>query len=400
MANPQIDRLSDLPDALLSTILSFLPTHIAARTSALCHRFRYLWEASPSLALISRALPQPQTDNFIAMANRALLSRNPSHPLLSLHLDVSPCVQNASFLLSLLAKARSLDLRHLTIDFNFSNYLPILPIIFTIKSLTFLSLDRLFVFGNFQEFNFTSGITLNCLRSLSLGFFGADTTKLNPLLSQLSSLEDLHLDISGMSGLNLSSKTIKKLKLIITLSYRKLDAVLSFPSLESLHLETQHGLQSLSHIHGEVPLLRKAVIKLHDIHERDVSAVAGLLNWISHVEELNLHIKESPYAIPILLESEKDVPKFSNLKHLDVTLCFHEHNLAAFIMMLHNCPVLKSLKLVHENRKRKDWGSKLPRNADGNYRYAYFRNLHLEEDHKEFMKFLSKKCTSKRQARK
>ncbi|XP_078150458.1 uncharacterized protein LOC144545772 isoform X3 [Carex rostrata] len=105
---------------------------------------------------------------------------------------------------------------------------------------------------------------------------------------------------------------------------------------------------------SEVPLLRKAVINLHDLNERDVSVVARLLNCVEHVEELSLHIKESEYArypIPILSELEKHVPHFSNLKHLDLILCFHKWNIEAVTTILHNCPVLESLKLVHEERQ-------------------------------------------------
>ncbi|XP_078169194.1 F-box/FBD/LRR-repeat protein At5g53840-like [Carex rostrata] len=358
----QIDRLSNLPYALLLTILSFLPTHIAARTSVLCRSFRHLWKASPSLAFISEDLPypQPEKDNFVAMAERALLCRNPYHPLLSLHLEISRCDRrNASFLCSLLTKARCLELRHLTIEgFWYADFSTILPIILTMTTLRWLSLDRVpaLEYGlscrDYPKFKFPSKISLTCLRTLSLGLVRTDLEHFNPLFSQLCCLEDLHLDVNLSHGLSISSQTIKKLKLIISLSFRQHhNVVLSLPSLESLHLETQHSVRSLSNIHGDVPLLKKVVINLYDLDERDVSAVSGLLNWISHVEELRLYAKESRDVkdpIPILLEYGKDVPKFSNLKHLDVTLCFHEHNFEAVLRMLHNCPVLESLKLFHE----------------------------------------------------
>ncbi|KAJ4772069.1 F-box family protein [Rhynchospora pubera] len=76
----QMDHLSSLPDELLVTILSFMPTHIAARTCVLCRRFRHLWKASPSLQFISEDLPY---ENFMAMTDHALFPRNPSHPLIS-----------------------------------------------------------------------------------------------------------------------------------------------------------------------------------------------------------------------------------------------------------------------------------------------------------------------------
>ncbi|XP_078153313.1 putative F-box/FBD/LRR-repeat protein At4g13965 isoform X2 [Carex rostrata] len=328
------------------TIISFLPTPIAARTSILSRRFRHLWEASPSVDVISLR------QSFVSMAKGALLHRNPYHQLHSLHLEISRCHQNVSIVSSLLVKARSLGLRHLTIEGCwFSSFLPILPIIFTFKSLRSLSLDRLSD-GPIFKFNLPSGIMLTCLRSLSLRLYRINPAKLNRLLSELCSLEDLQLYTRTTPGLSLSSKTIRKLKLVIAVSSRKLDILgLSLPSLESLHLEIQDGFRRLLHIQGEVPLLRKAVINFHELLERDVSVVSGLLNCISHVEELSLYLKENgdkEYPVPVLLESGKDVPNFSKLKHLDLILCFHEHNFEAVTRMLYNCPILKSLKLVHE----------------------------------------------------
>ncbi|XP_078182388.1 F-box/FBD/LRR-repeat protein At1g51370-like [Carex rostrata] len=415
MANSSIDsdpmdRLSNLPDELLVTIISFLSTHIAARTSVLCCRFRHLWDASPSLALISYVLPRPQSKNFIAMAERALLRRNPSHPLHRLCLKVSHWDrQNAIAIIpSLLTKACSLDLHHLTMEgFSLSDFLPILPIIFTINSLRGLLLHLLPTPCRYpEELNFPSGINLTCLRNLSLKLFDIDMANFNKLLSELCSLEDLHLHIRGTPGFSLSSQTIKKLKLIITRRTEKLDMVgLYLPLLESLHLELQFTFRNMYHIHAKVPSLRTSVIKLGFVREKNISTVDGLLNCISHVEELSLHLHDCTgmkHPIPILLESGKDVPHFHNLKHFDATLSFHEHNLVAVIKMLHNCPILKSLKLVHEvpeltgliltKRSMKHWASKLPCNSDGNNCYAYYRNLHLEEDRKEFMKLLSKKC--------
>ncbi|XP_078150180.1 F-box/FBD/LRR-repeat protein At5g56420-like [Carex rostrata] len=390
----QIDHLSNLPDDLLHTIFSFLPAHIITRTSILSRRFYHLLKAFPPSAIINRDLPCPKCENFAAMAKGLILHRNPSNPLFSLHLEVSYCHQNASILSSLLVKVRALDCRNLTIKGScFPNFLLLIPIIFTINSLRYLSLDCFLD----PAICFPSEIALTCLRSLSLGLTMTDSAKLNKLLSELCSLEDLYLQISQTPPLSISSRKIRNLKLIIFSQVDNLS--LSLPSLESLHLEIRYGLKISSNIHVKVPFLRKAVINLHNLHESNVRAVNGLLNCISHVEELSLHLKESmheKYPIPILLKSGRDVPNFLKLKQLDVILCFHEHNFQAVTTMIHNCPVLKSLKLVHEiaefttKRKMIDWESKLPHNVDGNCWYAYFKNLDLEEDSKEFMKLLSK----------
>ncbi|KAJ4779987.1 F-box/RNI-like/FBD-like domains-containing protein [Rhynchospora pubera] len=411
----QIDLFSILSDDLLITILSFLPTRMAARATVLCcrfhrlyRRFRFIWEASHFLQLINRN--PSHLDKFIAVADHDLLHRNSLHSLHSLYLELYDINRSLpdSYVPSLLEKARSLGLCHLTIVGSF-HFAPVLPIIFTIETLKSLSLPNI---GRLHMF--PSGVTLTCLRSLSIGLASIDPTKLNQLLSELCSLEDLHLDIHSTRSLSLSSQTIRKLELIIGAAPRLYTLGLFLPSLGSLHLENRGFLDSLFCIHGEVPLLRKALISLHGVHAGHAGAVRMLLSCISHVEELSLHVKEDQhmqYPVPILLEPGETMPKFPNLKHLDVGLCFHLHNFDAIVMMLHNCPSLELLNLVHEiplpqftrmkrGRKRKDWGSKLPLNADGNHRYAYLKNLHLGENRKEFIKLLSKKCSSKRHAHK
>ncbi|KAJ1688790.1 hypothetical protein LUZ63_012945 [Rhynchospora breviuscula] len=412
----ETDHLSGLPDALLLTILSLLPLRVAARTSFLSRRFRHLWRARPSLELISRDLPPPKCDNVVAMADSALLRRDPSHPLLSLLLDFSSYAGfNDSFFPSLLLKAQSLRLRHLSIGDTCSSWdlLHTLHIIFSIHSLQSLSLPTLRPpISSLQPFQFPSSITLTCLKSLSLSLVDINPAEINRLLSQLPSLEHLHLHVCATDPIILSSQTIRKLELIVVVGCENFDSLqLSMPLLELFCFET-HGLsinKSLPRIHGAIPSLKKVVIKLDELHRKDASAAAGLLKCISQAEELSLHLKESEdemVPFTILLEPGKDPPKFPNLKNLDVTMCCHKHNFEAVVAVLHHCPALESLKLVHEFpkftyrsrlRNWEDWVSELPCSG---CRYVYFRNLHLGENVKEFefIKSLNNKYTSIRQA--
>ncbi|KAJ1688793.1 hypothetical protein LUZ63_012948 [Rhynchospora breviuscula] len=342
--------LSILPDALLVTILSFLPTRVAARTSVLSRRFRHLWQTIPFVQLNGGGL-RDHPDKFIAMADGVLLNR--THPLVSLRLDLdfrSPSVSD-SYVLSLLTKALSLGLRHLTI-LGYLDSVPILPTIFSINSLQTLSLMLpLYPFpGRPQPYlKFPSPFTLPCLKSLSLGFCSADPASLTQLVSELCSLEDLLLVTRSINTLSLSSQSIKTLQLIIREQVHTIELFL--PSLESLHLNKCRSFSSMFCIHGEFPLLKEAFIKLFKVHGEDVNAVSKLLNSFGHLEELTLYIKERERGKcpkPILLQPGKNLLKFPNLKHLDVSLCFHEHNFEAITMMIHNSPALESVKLVHE----------------------------------------------------
>ncbi|KAJ3685394.1 hypothetical protein LUZ61_014558 [Rhynchospora tenuis] len=399
-----IDHLSSLPDELLVIILSFLPTRTAVRTSVLSRRFRRfrnLWKASPSIDI--ELTPSMKKPNYVAMFNTVLLSRKPTNPLLRLRLILyCPDTFNLShsYISSLLSHASSLGLRHLSIEW-WQHFTPCIHTVFSISSLESLTLPV-------RTYTIPSGTTLTRLNSLSLHLFRRNSAQVERLLSELCSLE--HLKLWVYAGVfSLSSLTIKKLELYFY-CYSAVGSAararLSMPSLNFLYVQsTFYGgsqYEHLPHIHGNIPLLRKSVINLRGIHPKYVAVIAQLLNCISHVEELSLHLISwfDKYPFCNFLEPGKESPSFPNLKHLDARMCFHEHNFEAIVSLLSQSPSLQSLKLVHTElscfcMKKNDWRSKLPRNAEGNYQHAYFSNLHLKKNNKKFMKLLNKKSSPK-----
>jgi hypothetical protein len=155
------------------------------------------------------------------------------------------------------------------------------------KSLESLSFPTIVPLPPFHEedYELPSAISLAHLRRLAIQRFAVYFYQFNRILSELVSLEDLHLGLDTVDECTLSSHTIRKLKLIIFPSSPRLHILkLSLPLLESLHLENHDALR-LPSFQGEIPLLRKAVLDLNAIRKFDGSAVDGLLNYISHVEE-------------------------------------------------------------------------------------------------------------------
>ncbi|KAJ3688826.1 hypothetical protein LUZ61_017990 [Rhynchospora tenuis] len=401
----QIDRLSGLPDALLLTIFSLLPTCVAARTSVLSRRFKHLWKACPTVNL---SFYKPNT-SFEAMANGALLSRLPSNPLLRLHLFIGPAFSGVpdSFVSSLLTHAHSLGLHHLT----FINYEDIQSIVRTIFSISSLESLSIFSLDTFSEITLPSATPLAHLRSLFIKN-RVSSVQVEQLLLELCCLDHLqltHLVQSTAATVKLSSLTVKKLEVFAFSRFERGTCFvgLFMPSLEFLYLSKRYN-GPVPYIDADIPLLRKSIISLDCLYPEHVAAVAQLLNCISHVEELRLDLKErSEYPFCNLLEPCKEAPAFPNLKHLDARMCFHDHNFEAVVSLLHRSPALQSLKLVHkvadefdsmtgEKRKMYDWRSTLPRNVNGNYQHAYFNNLHLKKNNDEFMMLLNKSSTPKK----
>ncbi|KAJ3688825.1 hypothetical protein LUZ61_017989 [Rhynchospora tenuis] len=408
--------LSSLPDDLLVTILSLLPTEIAARTSVLSRRFQHLWKASPAvyLAFPKFTFPNFRFQRFEAMANAALLSRQPSTPLLRLHLiNIGPLLYRKrlsnSFISSLLTHAHSLGLRHLTLTGGMwqqddEDIQSIVRTVFSISSLESLSISL----NTLLEIVLPSATSLTHLKTLSITP-RVNSAQVERLLLELCCLNHLqlsHFVMSSSAMVSLSSLTLQKLELfVITPREGTCSVGLFMPSLEFLYLENK---TRLPHIHGVIPLLRKSVITLCYLLPVHVTAVTQLLNLISHVEELSLDFRETmEYPFCNLLEPVKEVSSFPNLKHLDACMCFHEYNFEAVVSLLHRSPALQSLKLLHKakdkfaqwtevKKKMNDWRSKLPRNVEGNYQYAYFSNLHLKENNEGFMELLNRSSISKK----
>ncbi|KAJ4838962.1 hypothetical protein Tsubulata_035040 [Turnera subulata] len=73
----QADRLSNLPDAILHHILSFLEdTRAAAQTSVLSRRFRFLWTSLPDLCFDTKPFSCPYT--FFCFVTSSLAARDRS----------------------------------------------------------------------------------------------------------------------------------------------------------------------------------------------------------------------------------------------------------------------------------------------------------------------------------
>ncbi|XP_078161151.1 FBD-associated F-box protein At5g56370-like [Carex rostrata] len=350
-----MDLFSVLPDELVITILSLLPTLMATRTSVLSRRFRHLWKASPSADLyFSKSLKK----SSIAMAKSVLLM---SH-LLHLDLEFHRYFKGDQSFISSLPWPKGLC--HLTIngkgDWKFG--LILLSIFSSCISLESLSIH---LNSSPNSFTFPSLIAFTRLKGLSIDLGNHNLTAVKRLLSELSCLEHLLLYIfsSSRGVVYLSSLTIKKLELLLLdgskpqeepFSLRLSMPSLYFLSLTNHKVEDEYANGNIPFIYGDGALIRKAVVTLGDLCQKHITAVAQLLNFILNVEHLTLYLKEhrwEEYPFPVLMEpAGKKLPTFPNLKHLDMSLCFYESNFEAVVTMLHHSTALESLKLHHKVR--------------------------------------------------
>ncbi|KAF3322326.1 F-box/FBD/LRR-repeat protein [Carex littledalei] len=393
-----VDRISQLPDTLLVTILSLLPIKDAAGTSVLSHRFRTIWTTCPSLE-ISR-VEFSNGCRFSEATNKCLQQHDTDFKLLrfSLNLGRTDRIVSVSMISSWLTRAHSLGLRHLSLHIFADPFGTLLPLILSlpfIQSLTF-STDT---FGlDVVQPILPALFLLTQLRYLHLreDMHHSDLTL---LVKAQTKLEYLFLEDVNVKNMNIQSQTLKRLKLTWSL-YSPVEMSLTFPRLEFLYMNLCfHGM--LNRFYGEMPLLKKAVLKISRLCENCMPHLSDILRSLVNVEELTIYvasmlIEARKRTFHPLVEQGQELQTFPNLRKLKVSVLFHDDSIQDLICLLHHTPALESLKLVHVdqpfNRKKNGWPSKLPRDAQGNNDRVYFTNLQTDGKKDVLIKLLSKKA--------
>ncbi|XP_078152969.1 F-box/LRR-repeat protein At4g14103-like [Carex rostrata] len=414
----EVDRLSQLPEALLLQILSFLPTKFSARTSLLARRFRHLWTASPSFELDRSDFSRGRLFNNVT--SRCLHLRDPSAPLLSFCLKANWRPFSIKFISNWLNRAHSLGLRDLSLHIHAETIKSLFPLILSFGSLHSLFIDIVDSDRNYgNQPVVPPSFPLTQLKYLYIKARMFESG-LKTLIMEQRNLEYLCIEPPPGDAVDISSRSVKTLKLSTTWAGRKI--YLSFSKLEFLDLSFSLSSElTLKQFHGDMPVLRKALVDTFALSEKNVPMLRDILKSITNVSELTLHIGKSyPKFIPSathlpkltsfdlchpLVEPGRDVPVFPNLKSLKLSMCCYENALQDLICVLQHSPYIDSLHLIHVEGPDYQkygwapevWDSKLPLNSEGNRKYAHFSNLQTGDKKNEVIKLLSVEKSSKRQ---
>ncbi|XP_072988320.1 F-box/LRR-repeat protein At3g26922-like isoform X1 [Typha latifolia] len=397
------DRLSDLPDDLLLNILSNLPTHFSVRLSVLSRRFRHLWATVPSVDL--ECYECSLHGKFKSLCESVFAGRDSSVALVRLRLHCGVCGFHSGILSPWLSRA----LRHIDLHLPTGNILSLFPVILRLECLESLSIS---LSGEWNtRYVLPLPVPATCrlrrLKSLHLYGFRAIGELLEGIAASCPALKDVKLVPMKMNSLNLCSPSLRSLYLDCD-SDEPLHLRLLCPSLEFLHFESPARL--VRHYQLDSPALRSAVIKFGNIHHKHVVSVGDVIRSVANVSELLIHLTESedimsrPNEVHVLVDQYLSLPKFSNLKRLDVTACFTEKNVVDLISFLQHTPVLDSLNLTHEvpplcktASMKKNSASKLPWSTRGDV-FASFTNLGVENKKKEVVKLLSQRVKGRAKA--
>ncbi|KAL9145928.1 hypothetical protein ABFS82_13G077200 [Erythranthe guttata] len=317
-----IDRLSDLPDSVLTHILSFLPTKFSVRTSILGQRWRHLWTYVPNLdfdcsdqTIIDEVL---STHKFQSINTFRLSSNSPKR--------TDPWIISTWINIAIDRNIRKLDL-------CFFDYTICLPNrLFTCKTLVDLRLDSC---GRIPDPGIA--VRLPRLKKLHLVYVHyKDGESLANLVSRCPVLEELviYLDMINYRYYRISSPTIKRLSMKIHPRGTYYD-----PNSDKEQEEENHKMEidtpALVYLHlvdyaarliktGPLTSLTEADIYLcnyvvADHYSLYARSVAGFIDGLHNVKCLNLDLSYSKEIIDSISSVWSTRRRFHNLTKLELT---------------------------------------------------------------------------------
>ncbi|KAI8012320.1 F-box/FBD/LRR-repeat protein [Camellia lanceoleosa] len=285
------DRISNLPDEILSHILCFMPTKYAARTSLLSTRWKSIWTSVHIIDLdsFSERGHNERSSGFMDFVDRLLLLRN-SPNLNKFRLRCRFGYYNPYRLNSWICTVIKLNVKELVLNFKIDQLVVELPrSLFTSVNLVVLKLAG-DVFFRFPMPVFWPSLKVLHLHSLTF----LDDDSFQNILSGCPVLEELDIERTNrgdnIKTLCICSSTLKKLCMYNSSSGTSLQhsVVIKAPVLEIFQLND--FVSSVFDV-DELPSLVKANFSFYFENHRNkdyYNGVVGLLGKISNVQHLEL----------------------------------------------------------------------------------------------------------------
>ncbi|KAG2311160.1 hypothetical protein Bca52824_022717 [Brassica carinata] len=206
------DMISNLPDSLISQMLSCLPTKEAVRTSVLSTRWKSLWLLVPSLRLASHDFPDYNA--FVSFVDKSLdLYREENSCLHKLELVIRKDDNDQSCVTRWMDFVSTRKVKHLDVECILvkREHLEVVPLsLYFCESLLYLRLHRVSLGGS-------ESVSLPRLKTMCLEQnVYADEAFLQSFISSCPVLEDLNIvrrDDDNVKVLRVHSQTLTSLTL-------------------------------------------------------------------------------------------------------------------------------------------------------------------------------------------
>ncbi|KAL5712801.1 hypothetical protein ACHQM5_014934 [Ranunculus cassubicifolius] len=352
MENQNIDRITFLPELVLSHILSFLPIQEALNTALLSRQWRCIASFLSTFEFTQKSSYGDQY--FASSVDRVFLflldlhglpvikklSISSSAPFYSY--GITPARLDFFLCLAIKRKVEELHLCMYSYGRPVQDKLP--SCVFTCNSLTVLKLVYI-------KLELPQSICLPTLKSLTLGslpFFDDRLTE--KLFASCPMLEDLTIEdcnLDDITILSISSSTLKRLKIFLKCDASK-KVKLSAPNLRiieyncnvvpNMTTETITSLASIdlridAHFEDDDP--GRYIFALH---------AEKIWTWLQDVVTLFLHNK---LYIDFLSRSPDILAIFptSSLKHLRLIICSNDVDIQLITFLLSNSPKLQTVEI-------------------------------------------------------
>ncbi|XP_057772080.1 F-box/LRR-repeat protein At3g26922-like isoform X2 [Salvia miltiorrhiza] len=332
------DRLSELPDSLILSILSLLPsTRDVVRTTILSKRWKDLWTTVPCLVF------RNENPEFIC----GVVAQWRGAKLLRFHLRCWDSLSTSSDVESWLLFAVEKQVEELTL---YTNYIPYYrpQSLYSCSSITTLHLQ-------YCSLEIEGSVQLNQLETLSiLAPFPSWADGINKILLGAPRLENMSLSSVEIDGnFNITSRSLETL----IIRYAKIKGVItiSAPNLLTLriHVYTYNGASFLCN----VPSLTEACFeKYYGADDRHFDPFYQLLRSVCHVKKVTLTLLN--IKLLLSLKKKKDmVVLFPNAEVLKHTSLSNHVGLLDVLDLLELFPKLKMLSFHRLQQGLKDFNT-------------------------------------------
>ncbi|XP_040362135.1 F-box protein At4g22280 isoform X2 [Rosa chinensis] len=360
-----VDRISELPDAVLCHIFSFLPTIYAMWTTVLSRRWNNLWTSLPNLSFDNKDFPTNHTmspiqsfKHFMSAVEGAL-SLHCLSDIRKFCLSISVehfSVEDLSRINSLIYSA----IRHNVVEMNLSfwaeDYMKD-PFILPQSLFMCTTLEDLKVFSDFNTCAPTTTGNLPSLKVLHVSVLWSDENAPESFFQNCPVLEDLTIAGSicfhDIDYINITAHALKRLRISLRCYHEYYDSWYTFfinaPNMEYFDLKED---AFSNYIFKNTKSLVKAKVHFLDeiqyqdemgaFYDKDpgfANRATVLLAGISNVEYLSLD--NQPHCLEVCY-----VPALDNLTKLKLVLhdCYHWELLTELLI---RSPKLKYLVLEH-----------------------------------------------------
>ncbi|KAK9074363.1 hypothetical protein SSX86_006961 [Deinandra increscens subsp. villosa] len=316
------DRLSMLPDEIVSQILSLMPMKFAVQTSILSKRWRRAWTLVTNLEFDD--IHDYQNLSKVVDQVMELYASSPIHVF---RVRIVSSLVRESCVSDWIDQAVKLNVRELDIDV-FQLTLPLS--MFTCNTLTKLRLNR----GIHDKgvWECPSLVYLPSLKSLDISVYTNPFVNAFKLIHGCPMLESLSLEVNvhekDEEDYIFDIPTLKRLKVTLRDSASVINkVVLRLPNLEYLLIG---GTLCSNFVMEDVSSLVEACVSFSNVRLDRSHLWVELLNGLSGVKSLS--VQKIPYDLRL--------PIFPNMKHLELKKFWHSEVVIPF---LESCPELKHL---------------------------------------------------------